>query len=122
MKIILIGLFKALKETKIKTNKKLTNKNSKYLLYWFNDYLERLLQPIKPFLHSVITYDGLVLDIIHNGNWQYFIETILAGFKTNNSGIINTIDLKNINSIKSSIENITICKQTYLNFYNQISK
>ena len=101
MKIILIGLFKALKETKIKTNKKLTNKNSKYLLYWFNDYLERLLQPIKPFLHSVITYDDLVLDIIHNENWQYFIETILAAFKTNNGGINNTIDLKNINSIKS---------------------
>ena len=34
----------------------------------------------------------------------------------------NTVDLKNINLIKNSIENITICKQTYLNFYNQISQ
>ena len=33
-----------------------------------------------------------------------------------------TVDLKNINLIKNSIENITICKQTYLNFYNQISQ
>ena len=32
------------------------------------------------------------------------------------------MDLKNTNLTKSSIENITICKQTYLNFHNQISK
>ena len=100
----------------------LTNKNSKYLFYRFNDYLDGLLQPIKPVLHSVITDDDLALDIIRNENWQYFIETILVACKTNSSSINNTIDLKNINLIKNSIENITICKQTYLNFYNQISK
>ena len=32
------------------------------------------------------------------------------------------IDLKSIKLIKNSIENITICKQTYLNFYNWISQ
>ena len=32
------------------------------------------------------------------------------------------MDLKNINFIKNFIHNITICKQIYLNFYNQISK
>ena len=100
----------------------LTNKNSKYLFYRFNDYLDGLLQPIKLVLHSVITDDDLALDIIRNENWQYFIETILVACKTNSSSINNTIDLKNINLIKNSIENITICKQTYLNFYNQISK
>ena len=42
--------------------------------------------------------------------------------KTNNGGINNTVDLKNINIIKTSLENITICKQTYLNFYNQVSQ
>ena len=80
----------------------------------------------------MITDDDLGLDIILNENWQYFIETtlaacnfietILAACKTNNRGINNTIDLKNINLIKKPIENITICKQTYLNFYNQKSK
>ena len=30
------------------------------------------------------------------------------------------MDLKNINFIKNSIQNITICKKIYLNFYNQI--
>ena len=33
----------------------LTNKNSKYLLYRFNDYLERILGPVKPVCLSVIT-------------------------------------------------------------------
>ena len=54
----------------------LTNKNSKYLFYQFNDYLERLLQPIRPVRHSIITDDDLVLEVIQNEKWQYFIETI----------------------------------------------
>ena len=92
MKIILIGLSKALKEVKIKNV--ITNKNSKYLFYRFNDYLERLRQPMKHILHSVITDDDLALDIIQNENQQYFIEAILAASKTNSSGLNNTIDLK----------------------------
>ena len=88
----------------------LTNKNSKYLFYWFNDYLERLLQPIKPVRHSIITDDDLALEVIQNENWQYFIKTISTACKTNNGGINNVINLENISLIKNSIENITICK------------
>ena len=76
-----------------------------------------MFEPIKPIHHSVITYDDLALEVTQNENWQYFIETILTACKTNNGGIN-----KNINLIKNSIENITICKQTYLSFYNQISQ
>ena len=54
-------------------------------------------------------------EVIQNENWQYFTESILTACKTNNGGI-NPVDLKNINLIKNSTENITICKQTYLNF------
>ena len=78
----------------------LTNKTSKYLFYWFNDYVEGLLQPIKPVHHSIITDDDLTLVVIQSENWQYFIETILTASKTNNGGINNTINLKNINLIK----------------------
>ena len=60
-------------------------------------------------------------EVLQNENWQYFTESILTACKTNNGGI-NPVDLKNINLIKNSTENITICKQTYLNFYNQISQ
>ena len=69
----------------------------------------------------MIADDGIALEVIQNENWQYFIETILTACKTNNGSINETVDLKNIKLIKSYIENITICKQTYLNFNNQIS-
>ena len=81
-----------------------------------------MLEPIKPVRHSVITDDDIALDVIQNENWQYFIETILKTCQTNNGGINNTVKLKNIKLIKNSAENITICKQTYQNFYYQISQ
>ena len=74
------------------------------------------MERIKPVHHNVITDDHLALEVIQNENWQYFIETILIACKTNNGGINNTVDLKNVNLIKNSIEKITICKQTYLKF------
>ena len=64
----------------------------------------------------------MALEVIQNENWQYFIETILTACKTNNDGINNTVVLKIINLIKNYIENITICKQTYFDFYNQVSQ
>ena len=42
----------------------LANKNSKCLFYWFNDYLECIVEPIKPARHSVITDDDLALEVI----------------------------------------------------------
>ena len=80
-----------------------------------------MLEPIKPVRHSAITNDEIALDVIQNENWQYFIETILKPCQTNNRGINNTVELKNIKLIKNSVENITICKQTCQNFYDQIS-
>ena len=79
-----------------------------------------MLEPIKPVRHSVITDDNIAVDAIQNENWQYFIETILKTCQTNNGGINNTVELKNIKLIKNSVENITNCQQTYQNFYNQI--
>ena len=111
-------LFHGFKGNEDKKYDVLTNKNSKYLFYLFNDYLERIFEPIKPVRHNIITDDDLALEVIQNENWQYFIETILAACKTNNGGI----NFKNINLIKNSIENITICKPTYLDFHNQISQ
>ena len=81
-----------------------------------------MFEPLTPFCHNVITDDDLALEVIQNDNQQYFIETILTACKTSKGGINNTSDLKSINLIKKSIENITICKQTHLSFYNQISQ
>ena len=98
----------------------LTNKNLKYLFNLFNDYLEQIFELVKPVCHGVITDDGLEVEVIQNKNLQYFIKTILTTCKTNNGGINNTVDLKDMNLMKNSIENITVYKQTYLIFLNQI--
>ena len=78
-----------------------------------NKVMNRLLEPIKPVHHSVITDGDIALDVIQNENWQYFIETILKTRQTNNGGINNTAELKDVKLIKNSVENITICKQMY---------
>ena len=78
-----------------------------------------MLEPIKPVRHSVISDDGIALDVIQNENWKYFIETILKTWQTNNGGINNKVELKTIKLMKNSVGNITICKQTYQNFYDQ---
>ena len=81
-----------------------------------NKVMNRFLEPIKPVHHSVITDDDIALDVIQNENWQYFIVTILKTCQTNNGGINNTVELKDVKLIKNSVENITICKQIYQNF------
>ena len=55
-----------------------------------------MLQRIKTDHHSVITDDHIALDVIQNENWQYFIQTFLKTFQTNNGGINSTVKLKTI--------------------------
>ena len=81
-----------------------------------------MLERIKPVHHSVITDDDIVLDVIQNENWHYFIAAILKTCQIKNGGIYNTVELKNIKLMKNSIENIKICKQIYQNFYDHISQ
>ena len=48
-------------------------KNTKYLLYRFNDLLESTGQPIILIKHSKVTDDYIAAEEIQNQNWQYFI-------------------------------------------------
>ena len=56
-----------------------TNKNSKYLLYKFNDWLAIIGELVKAVRHSKITQDDVAIEAIQNLNWQYFVETLLYG-------------------------------------------
>ena len=101
----------------------LTNKNSKFLFYHFNDYLAHINEPTKPVRHSETIDDDFALDIIQNKNWQYFIEKLLEICQSNNSGTLaNNLNVKEIKIIQNSIENITIFKQCCFNFYKQTSQ
>ena len=56
-----------------------TNKNSKYLLYKFNDWLAIIGELVKAVRHSKITQDDVAIEAIQNQNWQYFVEILLYG-------------------------------------------
>ena len=70
--------FDAYEKTKLNL---LTFKNTKYLLYRFNDLLESTGQPIIQIKHSKVTDDYIAAEKIQNQNWQYFIERVLEVFK-----------------------------------------
>ena len=65
----------------------MTFKNTKYLLYRFNDLLESTGQPIILIKHSKVTDDYIAAEEIQNQNWQYFIERVLEVCKA--SSIVN---------------------------------
>ena len=53
------------------------NKNSKFLFYHFNDYLQQSKLELKKVKHSVVTQDYIAAEEIQNKNWQYFVESVL---------------------------------------------
>ena len=100
----------------------LTNKNSKFLFYHFNDCLKQINELTKPVRHNVVLNDKTALEILQNKNWQYFIERILEVCQSNNGGELNQlVNIKEVKIIENSVENFTICKSLYTNFYNQIA-
>ena len=99
----------------------LTNRNSKYLFYKFNDSLETVGELVKAVCHSKITQDDAAIEAIQNQNWQYFVETLLYGCSEGENLISFHESYKKSKVITSALQNITICKQAYNRFYEQIS-
>ena len=60
----------------------LTLRNTKYLVYRFNDWLKSTGQPLLNIRHSKVTDDYLVAEEIQNQNWQYFIERVIEVSKS----------------------------------------
>ena len=99
------------------------NRNSKFLFYHFNDYLRQMNEPTKPVRHSVVLNDETALEILQNKDWQYFIERILEVCQLNNGGEFTKLaNAKEVQIIENSVENLTICKSLYTEFYNQVSE
>ena len=66
--------FDAYEKTKLDL---LTFKNTKYLLYRFNDLLESSGQLIIKIKHSKVTDDYIADYEIQNRHWQYFLEHVV---------------------------------------------
>ena len=89
----------------------LTDKNSKFLFYHFNDILEQRSQEPKPVRHSAVTDNNIALEKIENQNWQYLIESILEVCKSNNNN--EAIQIKKLKIVRNSVENVTICRKNF---------
>ena len=61
-------------------------KNTKYLLYHFNDLLESTGQPITLIKHNKVTDDYIIVEEIQNQDWQYFTERVLEVCKAKEVG------------------------------------
>ena len=94
----------------------LTSKNSKFLFYHFNDYLQQSGKEIKKIKHSVVTQDYLAAEKIQDRNWKYFVESVLAFSQK------ATVSSDEKSFLLETKENVEILKKTYEKLYNQISK
>ena len=94
----------------------LTNKNSKFLFYHFNDYLQQSGKEIKKIKHSVVTQDYLAAEKVQDRNWKYFVESVLIFSQK------ATVSSDEKSFLLETKENVEILKNTYEKLYNQISK
>lgn len=101
----------------------LTNKNCKFLFYNFNNYLNRVNQPIQLIRHTKISDNDFPLKILQEKNSCYFIKRILEDSQRDLTDLVNldtAIDIKQNKIIVDAICNITIRKELYKAFYNSV--
>ena len=95
----------------------LTFKNTKYLVYRFNDFLKTMSQPtISKVKHSKVTDDYIAAEEIQNQNWQYFIERVIEVCKSKEIG--STIK-KSEDFLLTTVENVTMAKKILPNFFQR---
>ena len=97
----------------------LTLKNTKYLVYCFNDMLKSAGQPMIKIRHSKVTDDYLAAEEIQNQNWQHFIERVIEVCKSKEIG--STIK-KSEDFLLTTVENVTMAKKSYESFYNIVQR
>ena len=79
------------------------NKNTKYLVYRFNDSIG---EPLIKIRHSLVTDNYLAAKEIQNQDWEYFIERVIEICKFNNPKMRPGEDF-----LLSTIENVTVAKR-----------
>ena len=68
----------------------LTHKNSKYLLYNFNNFLNRIGKQAKLVRHTKISDDDFALPNLQEKNWPYFVERLLTVSENKYSFVFST--------------------------------
>ena len=93
-----------------------SNKNTKYLVYRFNNFQNSIGESLIKIRHTLVTDNYLAAEEIQNQDWEYFIECVIEVCKFNNPSIRPDEEF-----LLSTIENDTIAKWVYTMIYNVIA-
>ena len=97
----------------------LTLKNTKYLVYRFNDMLKSTGQPMIKIRNSKVTDDYLAAEEIQNQNWQNFIEQVIEVCKSKEIG---SAIRKSEDFLLTTVENVTMAKKSHEIFCNIVQR
>ena len=97
------------------------NSTSKFMFYHYNAVREN--EGLKPAVvrHSQILKDKNALKQLQNGDWQYFIRTLLQN-SIDGLGYEKTSSIEERNILDITADNLVRCKKTYREAYDQVAK
>ena len=94
-------------------------KNTKYLIYCFNDFQNSIGKPLIKIRHTLVTDNYLAAEEIQNQDWEYFIERVIEVCKPNEIGSSIQPDEE---FLLSTVENVTLAKKVYDMVYNVVAR
>ena len=99
----------------------LKHKNSKFLFYNVNDWLNGINQLVR---HTKMSYGHFPLSVLQEKNWVYFIEIILE-ISENDSleleSLGTAVDIDENKLIIDSMTSLSILKHFYKTLYNTVA-
>ena len=96
----------------------LAHKNTKFLVYRYNDLKASGGEELIKIRHSIVTDNHLVAEQIQNQDWQYFIKRVLEVSKFNNTNLIKPGE----EFLLSTIENVTVARRVNSMIFNIVSR
>ena len=96
----------------------LAHKNTKFLVYRYNDFRESGGYELIKIRQSLVTDNYLAAEEIQNQDWQYFIEHVLEVCKFNDANLIKPGE----EFLLSTVENVTVAKRVYSVIFDTVSR
>ena len=98
----------------------LSNKNAKYLLYKFNDWIESMGVEKILIRHTSKVRDEVRLQQIEENDWQFLKENIIAKIENKNPYVIETEKEPEI--MLELEKNYRICRRVYQSLFYEIAE
>ena len=94
-------------------------KNTKYLIYLFNDFQNSIGKPLIKIRHTLVTDNYLAAEEIQNQDWEYFIERVIEVCKSKE---ISSSIQPDEEFLLSTVQNVTLVKKVYDMVYKVVVK